>query len=652
MRHRLRHRTQFWAKFVTSTLVMNWIQFGYPLFWAAAGAPPAREFPNHKGALDFSAFTTTAVSELVAKGAAARVSHRPTVVSPLNVIDRRGKLRLILDLSYVNSHIDTSGTKFRYETITTATEVVQRDDLMFTIDLESAYHHVDIHPDSSQYLGFAWQGHYYEFRSLPFGLCTAPWVFTKITRELVGRWRSQGIRLLHYLDDFLFAVRSTLPDWPGSPFRKLQRQVLDDLNAAGFTVNEAKLKLDANQQRVFLGFLIDSAAGIIQVAAVRVAELKTALSHIQQRRHNVKARSLAKALGQLASMRVTLGSVGRVFTRALYLSLSSTSSFDHHVRLSANASSEVDFWLRRYDKFNSTPLWPSTFVSAVEIFTDASDFGWGGHTTVNGITHVAQGYFHPWNHGPITSSTLREAWGLEYTLIGLLERIELAVHSEAAAGSTAVRLYVDNQALSHIWAHGSRRPPLNDIMKRVSEFCWQNNILLAVQWVPREENELADYISKFYDGDDWQLNPSVFHYLDTLWGPHDIDVFASHLNHLCPKFYSLFHCPGSAGVDAFSTSWAGSNLWINPPFGLIGRVLTHLRQCSATATLIVPHWPKRPWWHMLCSDGVTFNSFVVDSQELVPRPDLFLPGPKHGNHRPVGNPHWRVFALRIDFRSM
>ena len=78
---------------------------------------------------------------------------------------------------------------------------------MFTVDLESAYHHVDMHPDSVPYLGFAWRGQHYVFTSLPFGLTTACWVFTKLMRELVGHWRAQGLRLVHYLDDLLFGVQ-------------------------------------------------------------------------------------------------------------------------------------------------------------------------------------------------------------------------------------------------------------------------------------------------------------------------------------------------------------------------------------------------------------------------------------------------------------
>ena len=171
-----------------------------------------------------------------------------------------------------------------------------------------------------------------------------------------------------------------------------------------------------------------------------------------------------------------------------------------------------------------------------------------------------------------------------------------------------------------------------------------------MQWVPRELNQLADYISKFYDGNDWQLNPAVFSQLDSLWGPHSLDVFASHLNHLCPKFFSLYHCPDTAGVNAFAFDWSGENAWINPPFSQMGRVVRHLRRCRAQATLICPWWPKRPWWHLICPDGRIFAHFVRDWRLLPARPDLVLPGPKHGNHRPVGGPAWEVYALRVDFR--
>ena len=45
------------------------------------------------------------------------------------------------------------------------------------------------------------------YNCLPFGLSTAPWVFSKVMYELMMYLRRGGIRLLPYLDDFLFMAK-------------------------------------------------------------------------------------------------------------------------------------------------------------------------------------------------------------------------------------------------------------------------------------------------------------------------------------------------------------------------------------------------------------------------------------------------------------
>ena len=77
---------------------------------------------------------------------------------------------------------------------------------MFSVNLEKAFYHVEMHLSTWDHLGFSWLGKTYTFAMMPFGLCSACWVFTKLTIDLAGHWRSQGIRLSHYLDDSLFAV--------------------------------------------------------------------------------------------------------------------------------------------------------------------------------------------------------------------------------------------------------------------------------------------------------------------------------------------------------------------------------------------------------------------------------------------------------------
>lgn len=42
-------------------------------------------------------------------------------------------------------------------------------------------------------------------------------------------------------------------------------------------------------------------------------------------------------------------------------------------------------------------------------------------------------------------------------------------------------------------------------------FCSNHGINLDIQWVPRSQNEKADYLSKIIDYDDWAVVPQIFH---------------------------------------------------------------------------------------------------------------------------------------------
>jgi hypothetical protein len=97
---------------------------------------------------------------------------------------------------------------FRYGNVREVFSMCKLRDFLFTVDLKSGHHHVDVHPDFWQFLGFEWEGKYYVFSQRPFGFATACFVFTKLIRQLLRRWRSFGIRLIPYIDDFLFFASS------------------------------------------------------------------------------------------------------------------------------------------------------------------------------------------------------------------------------------------------------------------------------------------------------------------------------------------------------------------------------------------------------------------------------------------------------------
>jgi len=86
--------------------------------------------------------------------------------------------------------------KFKYEDLRKAMQMLELGDYVFTFDLKSGYHHVDINQQHWDYLGSSWgEGEtqqYYVFCVLTFGLATACYVFSKLLRPLVKYWRGQA----------------------------------------------------------------------------------------------------------------------------------------------------------------------------------------------------------------------------------------------------------------------------------------------------------------------------------------------------------------------------------------------------------------------------------------------------------------------------
>ena len=104
---------------------------------------------------------------------------------------------------------------------------------------------------------------------------------------------------------------------------------------------------------------------------------------------------------------------------------------------------------------------------------------------------------------------------------------------------------------------------------------------------------------------------------------------------------------GCEAVDAFSQDWSDDNDWICPPVCLLIRVVKHMGLCTAGGTVILPVWKSSFFWTVFCSDGVHWNSFVIDWVFLPKFPGLFVRGKARNSlfgSRPLD---FDVIALRI-----
>ena len=200
----LKNNLGFWRSIGAPDFILSIIENGYRLPFISF--PLAVKLGNNKSARLHADFVDQAVLELVNSGRVRMVNEQPFVVNPLSVsIQPCGKKRLILDLRHVNKSLIKQSVK--YEDWKIAMSYFAKDAYMFSFDLKSGYHHIDIAQEHQTFLRFSWRAPdsinvvLYVFTVLPFGLSSAPYVFTKVLKPLEKYWRIQGLCIAIFWDD-------------------------------------------------------------------------------------------------------------------------------------------------------------------------------------------------------------------------------------------------------------------------------------------------------------------------------------------------------------------------------------------------------------------------------------------------------------------
>ena len=168
---------------------------------------------------------------------------------------KTGRFLLIIDLSSLNKMMKVD--HFQMETAASIRRAIPPGAWAVSIDLMDAYLHIPIHPASSKYLRFSLEGTIYQFQALPFGISTAPFVFTNLMEIVAGHIRSLGPNIHQYFDDWLV-------------HRLSQESLLSDLSLAweiisslGLIPNPLKSDLVPSQDFVYVGMRFLTHIGIV-----------------------------------------------------------------------------------------------------------------------------------------------------------------------------------------------------------------------------------------------------------------------------------------------------------------------------------------------------------------------------------------------------
>ena len=191
---------------------------------------------------------------------------------------------------------------------------------MITCDLKSGFHHVPLDSDYQNYITFCWNGVYYKWKVIPFGLCLSPYYFCKIVRSVIQYFRSQGLRVMAYVDDFLLAATNT-------DIQNQRDYFLDTLQNLGWHVSWEKSSLDPSQAKRYLGYLLNTAVvPEIKIPQDRIRHLKRDIRRALNSA-TISAKSLARIAGQCISMSLAV-IPGKLLLRNTYRLLAKRKSWE------------------------------------------------------------------------------------------------------------------------------------------------------------------------------------------------------------------------------------------------------------------------------------------------------------------------------------
>ena len=244
-----------------------------------------------------------------------------------------GRWRLITDLSYpeggsVNEGIQPQLCSLHYTSVESVAAVARqlgKGALIAKLDIKSAYRLVPVHPHDRYLLGVEWKGACYVDGMLPFGLRSAPKIFTAVADALEWILHQNGVTLVdHYLDDFITMGSETCGqnlDWILAVCRELGVPLaIDKLEGPSHCLT-------------FLGIEIDTQRGVLRLPTDKLSRMKVLLAQWSTRK-TCRRRQLESLVGTLQhACRVV--KPGRAFLRRMIdlLRTPSATKAHHHIRL-------------------------------------------------------------------------------------------------------------------------------------------------------------------------------------------------------------------------------------------------------------------------------------------------------------------------------
>ena len=590
---RLLHFADKWLQITQDEWVRRVVQQGYLLTFERP--PPLTRTPLNL--TSDRPGISEALQGLLDKCAVERVidAQTPGFYSRLFLVPKKnGTLRPIIDLSTLNAYLEVP--TFKMETVSSIRSSIRPGDWAVSLDLSDAYFHVPIHPSSRKYLRFCANNEVFQFRALPFGIATAPRVFTKLMATVAAYLRRNGSSVIQYFDDWLLLHQDPLI---------LETHLLscwDQVLNLGLLVNPEKSDLIPSQDFVFVGMNFLTDRNLVRIPLSRAQNLCERVQETLLSKH-ISARTFLSLLGILNAA-ADFVPLGRLHVRPLQFFLQSVwcaraDPLSAPIAIQPSIHPHLRWWLDLDRLQEGVPL--RSPQPSVQLITDASLQGWGAHVEPQGL--MTQGIWSP-------EESQFHINNLE------MRAVYLAIHHfQDVLRSQAVLLSTDNvTVVAYIRKQGGTHSrSLYLEAKKLLFLCRDLEIVLSVRHIPGRLNVLADNLSRKHQilPAEWTLNQTIVNIVLDSFGSPTVDLFATRFNHRLPLYVSPIPDPAAWATDALSLDWNRLLAYAFPPFVLLAQVLRKIEVSQCRIILIAPLWHQRAWFNDLLN-------FLYDRPRSIP----------------------------------
>ena len=374
-------------------------------------------------------------------------------------------------------------------TLKTVWQLIQQGDYAFSIDLQDAYLHVPIVKHHRRFLRFVWHNVPYQWRVLPFGLATAPRVFTSLTKPILFLCHCKGLCIVIYLDDILVLVRSKRA---GKRARLFLCSLLVRL---GLHINFSKSDLCLSQSFTFLGLCWDTVHMSVSLPPDKLADIQQLALSLLHTPH-VTVRKVMSFLGKAnfcINGHSQLWRLCRVIQSDMLSVYHSPTHLFSRVHFSPSSLRQLD----RLANLQQSPV-PLQFpLPDVVIATDATPTHWAFYFQGSGLPLSVSGTW---------SGSLSRAH------IALQELQAVAVMLRRMAfclSGRVVALHLDNSTAKAYLCNqgGTVSPFLSRLACRILSLTDKHGITLLPAYIPTHLNVEADFLSRDHLLPEWHLLP-------------------------------------------------------------------------------------------------------------------------------------------------